>query len=75
MYYIHTLSMTETGINNTDLKNLIIRKKIHWDRCIPLQEEMYRVPTPPKDPKPASPRGRGHAAGPKMPASTKPKSK
>jgi len=36
---------------------------------------MYRVPTPPKDPKPASPRGRGHAAGPKMPASTKPKSK
>ena len=37
------------------------------------QEEMYRVPTPPKDPKPASPRGRGHAAGPKMPASTKPK--
>lgn len=36
---------------------------------------LTRVPTPPKEPKPASPRGRVHAAVPKMPASTKPKSK
>ena len=36
---------------------------------------MFRVPTPPKEPKSASPRSRVHAAGPKLPASTKPKSK
>ncbi|XP_056004113.1 dynein axonemal heavy chain 6-like isoform X1 [Ostrea edulis] len=34
---------------------------------------VLRVPTPPKEPKPVSPRGKTHTSGPKMPISTKTK--
>ncbi|XP_062576931.1 dynein axonemal heavy chain 6-like isoform X2 [Saccostrea cucullata] len=34
---------------------------------------VLRVPTPPSEPKPVSPRGKAHTSGPKMPASTKAK--
>lgn len=34
---------------------------------------VLRIPTPPKESKPVSPRGKIHTTGPKMPASTKPK--
>ncbi|XP_060075174.1 dynein axonemal heavy chain 6-like [Ylistrum balloti] len=37
------------------------------------QESLVRMPTPPKSPKPASPRSRVHAQGPKVQQSTKPK--
>lgn len=41
-----------------------------------MQDSMVlRVPTPPKEPKPVSPRGKTHTSGPKMPISTKTKSK
>ena len=36
---------------------------------------VLRVPTPPKEAKPVTPRGKTHTTGPKTPASTKPKSK
>ena len=37
------------------------------------QETMVRMPTPPKQQKSASPRGKVHAMGPSIPPSTKPK--
>ena len=39
------------------------------------QETMVRMPTPPKQSKSMSPRGRAHAQGPSVPTSTKPKGK
>lgn len=39
------------------------------------QEALIRVPTPPKQPKAVTPRGRAHAQGPSIPPSTKPKGK
>ena len=37
------------------------------------QDTLVRMPTPPKQPKSMSPRGRAHAQGPSIPPSTKPK--
>ena len=39
------------------------------------QDTMVRMPTPPKQPKSMSPRGKAHAQGPSIPPSTKPKGK
>lgn len=46
-----------------------------WNGFNSQDSMVLRIPTPPKESKPVSPRGKIHTTGPKMPASTKPKSK